>query len=417
MSTIIADASPKALIFDVEFADIAAALAAAAPDIATFMSFGQGTLSWADDMAKEASRYPDRGPAITGDSADPLLMLYTAGSTGRPKGVPLKQTNLFFSATNWIIDLGIGKSDYTLSVLPLFHIGGHILWTLPHLMIGSKVLLLRRFEPERTLQLIAKERITNTYLIPAMAKMVLALPDWRGYDLGSLRFIGSGGEAVSESITSAFGQIGIPVLNSYGLTETSDGTTSIRPYDAAGKAANCIGQPLPFVDVKIVNAEGREVAPGEAGEITHRGPSVVDAYWRRPEETVKAFRDGWFYTGDIATRDERGYIYFLARKDDMIMSGGENVYPAEVEQAILGHPRIADAAVLGVPDEKWGQRIKAIVAPRVGECISAEDIIEYLENKLSSFKRPRVYEIVDQLPKLGSGKLDRAQIKRDYGKG
>jgi len=152
------------------------------------------------------------------------------------------------------------------------------------------------------------------------------------------------------------------VLNSYGLTETSDGTTTIRPYDAMGKPAHCIGKPLPFVEMKIVDSEGREVGPGEEGQIAHRGPTVVEAYWRRPEETAKAFRDGWFHTGDIAKRDEEGFVYFLGRKDDMIVTGGENVYPAEVEEAILRNPKVADAAVLGVPDVKWGQTIKAVIS-------------------------------------------------------
>jgi len=415
MKKIIEDSAPKALIFDAEFTEAAKAILEEFPGINTVFFFGEGELPWASRLEAETGKYPDSGPPISGDSETPLLMLYTAGSTGRPKGVPLKQTNLFFSAVNWIIELGIHKKDYTLSVLPLFHIGGHILWTLPHLMIGAKILLLRRVEPEKTLQLIDREKITNTYLIPAMAKMIIALPGWKDHDLGSIRFIGSGGEAVSDRITSAFGEIGIPILNSYGLTETSDGTTTIRPYDAPGKSANCIGKPLPFVDIRVVNPEGKEVGPGEEGEIIHRGPSVVEAYWQRPEETAKAFRDGWFHTGDIATRDENGYVYFLGRKDDMIVTGGENVYPAEVEEAILRHPKIADAAVLGVPDEKWGQAIKAIISTKAGEGMNTEEITSYLEAKLSSFKRPRIFKFVDQLPKIGSGKLDRALIKKSYG--
>jgi fatty-acyl-CoA synthase len=282
-------------------------------------------------------------------------------------------------------------------------------------MVGARLLLLRRFEPEATLRLIEKERITNTYLIPAMAKMVIACPSWGRHDLGSLRFLGSGGEAVSDSITTAFRAIGVPVLNSYGLTETADGTTTIRPYDE-GKPAHCIGKPLPFVDIKVVNARGEEAAPGEEGEIAHRGPTLVEGYWHRPEETAKAFRDGWFFSGDIGTRDANGYLYFLARRDEMIVTGGENVYPAEVEQAILGHPGVADVAVLGVPHEKWGQTIKAIIAAKADETLRAEDIATFLEGRLSGFKRPRICEFVAQLPKIGSGKLDRKLIKATYGR-
>ncbi len=412
---IVADAEPVALVFDAEFAETAEALHAEFPAIGTVWFFGEGAFPWARPMEAETGARPDSGPPIDGDSDPALLMLFTAGSTGRPKGVPLKQSNLFFSAFNWIMDLGITRSDYTLTVLPLFHIGGHILWTLPHLLIGAKVLLLRRFDPERTLQFIEREKITNTYLIPAMAKMVVALPGWKKHDLGSVRFIGSGGEAVSDSITIPFREIGIPILNSYGLTETSDGTTTIRPYDAMGKPAHCIGKPLPFVEMKIVDSEGGEVGPGEEGQIAHRGPSVVDSYWRRPEETARAFRDGWFHTGDIAKRDEEGFVYFLGRKDDMIVTGGENVYPAEVEAAILRHPKVADAAVLGVPDVKWGQTIKAVISVKAGESLAGKEIDRYLDTRLSGFKRPRIVEIVPQLPKIGSGKLDRALIRKTYG--
>jgi len=415
MRKIVEDAEPAAFVFDAEFSDSAKALLEGLPVPGTVWSFGEGGVSRARSLESDTRACPDSGPPVDGGSDPPLLMLFTAGSTGRPKGVPLKQSNLFFSAFNWIVDLGINRSDYTLTVLPLFHIGGHILWTLPHLLIGAKVLLLRRFDPERTLQLIEREKITNTYLIPAMAKMVIALPGWKDHDLRSVRFIGSGGEAVSDSITNAFREIGIPILNSYGLTETSDGTTTIRPYDAGGKPANCIGKPLPFVEMKIVDSGGKEVGPGEEGQIAHRGPSVVDAYWRRPEETARTFRDGWFHTGDIAKRDEDGYVYFLGRKDDMIVTGGENVYPAEVEEAILRHPNVADAAVLGVPDEKWGQTIKAVISVKGGERLGREEIDRHLEERLSGFKRPRIIEFVAQLPKIGSGKLDRALIRKSYG--
>jgi fatty-acyl-CoA synthase len=329
--------------------------------------------------------------------------------------VPLKQSNLFFNAINWILDVGITKEDYTMTVIPLFHIGGHMLWTLPHLMVGGKILLQRRFEPEATLRLLTEEKVTNVYFIPAMAKMILALPHWKDYDLSRLRFIGAGGEPVPERVTNAFGEIGIPVLNSYGLTETSDGTTTMRPWDALGRPANCIGKPLTLTDVRIVDPQGRDVEAGVEGEILHRGPSVVNEYWHRPEETSKAFRDGWLHTGDRALRDEAGFIHFLGRKDDMIITGGENVYPAEIEEVILSHSKVADVAVIGIPDEKWGQTVKAVIAPKSGEIIGEEEILSHIKLRLSSFKRPRILEFVDELPKIGSGKLDRVKIRNIYG--
>jgi len=413
---ILQDAKPRAFIFDFEFAEVAHEIRKSIDTIDLGLCFGAGRPDWAHNFEDFVNQYSAKGPEIEGDSEDTLLLLYTAGSTGRPKGVPLKQTNLFFNAINWIVDVGITKKDYTLTIIPLFHIGGHMLWTLPHLIVGAKVMLQRRFSPEEALQNISKEGITNTYFIPAMAKMVLALPNWRDFNFANVRFIGAGGEAVAEKITRAFGELGVPILNSYGLTETSDGTIGMRPPDVAGKPANCIGKSLTLTDTMIVDGNGLEAAVGKEGELLHRGPSAVNAYWNRPEESRKAFRDGWLHTGDLAVQDKDGFIYFLGRKDDMIVSGGENVYPAEVEEAILSYEKVADVAVLGVADEKWGQTIKAIIAPKPDEKIDEKEIIAHIKTKLSGFKRPRIMEFADSLPKIGSGKLDRTLIKKLYGK-
>jgi fatty-acyl-CoA synthase len=415
MIGIIGDARPKGFVFDGEFGAAGKEIVSANPDLKSILYFGVGDFDWAERMEEQTSQHSSIAPEIASTSNDPLLMLYTAGSTGRPKGVPLTQSNLFFNSINWILDLGITRADYGLTVLPLFHIGGHMLWLLPHLLVGAKVMLQRRFDPEMTLRLCSQEKVTNTYLIPAMAKMVLALPNWKTYDLSTIRFIGAGGEAVAEKITRGFGEVGIPVLNSYGLTETSDGTMTVRPEDGMGRPANCIGRPLTLTDIRIVDAEGHDVGEGVEGELLHRGPSVVDKYWNRMDETTKAFRDGWLHTGDIGTRDEKGFYYFIGRKDDLIITGGENVYPAEVEEAILGYSKVADVAVLGVPDDKWGQTVKAIIVPKNGMVIENAEINNFLKTKLSKFKIPRIYFFINELPKMGSGKMDRVQIKKSYG--
>ncbi|MCF8079158.1 MAG: acyl--CoA ligase [Desulfobacterales bacterium] len=413
---IISDAGPRILICDAEFIETAQAIGGEKTSIEKIVCYGTPeTVSFQglDDFLEDS---PESAPEISGDSEDVLLLLYTAGSTGKPKGVPLKQTNLFFNAMNWIIDLGITRADYTLTVIPLFHIGGHMLWTLPHLVVGAKVLLQRRPSPGETLEILAKQDITNTYFIPAMGKMILSHPGFKNSSFSTVRFIGAGGEAVPEAITNAFGKLNIPILNSYGLTETADGTIGIRPYEAKRVASNCIGKPLTFTEAKIVDENGRDVDCEEEGELLHRGPSVVDGYFKSPEETKKAFRDGWLYTGDRAKKDENGFFYFLGRRDDMIVSGGENIYPTEVEEKILGYEKVSDAAVLGVPDEQWGETIKAIVAVKDPDNWSEDDFLSYLKTKMSRFKVPRIIEVVDELPKIGSGKLDRALIKKNHGK-
>lgn len=415
MATILDDAKPRVFVFDAMFGDLAEEVATANPALKKVLCFGQGEHGWADGMEEWVSQYPESGPDIVGDSEDPLLLLYTAGSTGRPKGVPLKQTNLFFNAINWIIDFGISKTDYTLTVIPLFHIGGHMLWTLPHLVVGAKVLLQRRFEAEMTLRLLSQENITNVFLLPTMLKMMVSMADWKKYDLRGLRFIGAGGEPVPDKITRAFAEMGIPVLNAYGLTETSDGTTAVRVQQASGKRANCIGKPLTLTDARVVGEDGRDVGVGVEGELLHRGPAVVGGYWNKPQESAKTFRDGWLHTGDRVVQDEEGFIYFLGRKDDLIITGGENVYPAEIEDVILGHPKIADVAAIAVSDDQWGQTIKAVIAPKSGVAIDEQEIREYVKTRLSGFKRPRVVQFVESLPKIGSGKLDRVKIKKLYG--
>lgn len=416
MAKIVDDAKPKAFVFDVDFMSIAKEILDRNTVIELIVCFGNKECAWAQKLEELIQQHSSIVPEIEGDSSDPLLLLYTAGSTGKPKGVPLTQSNLFFNSINWILDVGITKKDYSLTVIPLFHIGGHMLWTLPHLLVGAKVMLQRRFEPESTLRLLEAEKITNTYFIPAMAKMILALPGWRDFDLGSVRFIGAGGESVPERVTNAFAELGIPILNSYGLTETSDGTISMRPEHVNGKPANCIGKPLTMTDTRIIDSKGQDVQPEEEGELLHRGPSVVSSYWNKPEETSKIFHDGWLHTGDLVKKDHDGFIYFLGRMDDMIITGGENVYPAEVEEVILSYHKVADVAVIGLPDEKWGQTIKAVIAPKGDFKINDREIVEYVKTKLSGFKRPRIIEFVESLPKIGSGKLDRVQIKRKYGK-
>ncbi len=409
---IVEDAAPKVVVFESMFRDRAEAIRDSHKEIKSFITYGGERPGWAADYDSLMGKYGTSGPAIAGDPEDPLLMLFTAGSTGRPKGVPLSHQNMFFRSVDSIVDLGFTRQDYTLTVIPLFHIGGHILWTLPHLHMGAKIMLYPQFEAEITLKLIQQEKITNIFLGPTMLKMIMRVPGWENYDLNSLRFMGAGGEPV----LSSFARWKFPVFNAYGLTETADGTTFLRPELVTTKPPNCIGKTFTSVEAKVVDGEGKEVAPGVPGELLHRGPTVVKSYWQRPADSAKAFRDGWLHTGDLVTRDAEGFLYFLGRTDDMFISGGENIFPAEVEEIIYKYPKVADVAVIGVPDEVWGQVPKAIIVPKEGTTITQDEIIAHVKQHLASFKKPRIIEFVDDLPKLGTGKLARKQIKDMYGK-
>jgi acyl-CoA synthetase (AMP-forming)/AMP-acid ligase II len=413
---IVEDGSPKVLIADGEFSDKVKDIANVKTSIHKFIMFGETATDWANNYDTITHAYSEKESPIRADSEDVVILMYTAGSTGRPKGVPLNHRNFFFKSQDIVVDMGFTRQDITLTLLPVFHIGGNVLYTQAHLHVGAKIVLQRRFSAQETFELIQKYRVTNTFLLPAMMKMMIQIPEWEKYDLSSLRLVGSGGEPVPERVISAFGKYSFPIFNSYGLTETTAEMIFNRPETARGKPAHCIGKPGTCREAKIVDMEGNELGPDQPGEIIVRGPTVADSYWRRPEESAKAFKNGWLYTGDKGVKDSEGFIYFLGRTDDMLISGGENIYPAEIEEAILSHPKVADVAVVGVPDEKWGQLVKAVIAVQEGEELKEDEILKHVMQRIASFKKPRIIQFVDELPKNPVGKLDRKKINEMYAK-
>lgn len=412
---IVDDALPEVMVFDAQFADKVQELTRMETSLKHFVMFGGNGSDWAIDYGTLMQKQSSEILPIAGDSEDFVVLMYTAGSTGRPKGVPIKHRNFFFKSQDIVVDMGFSKEDVSLTVLPLFHIGGNMLYTQAHLHVGAKIVLQAQFNAEETFKLIEKYKVTNTFLLPAMIKMMLQVPDWEKYNLSTIRFVGSGGEPVPERVIQAFKKYEFLIFNSYGLTETSGEMIFNRPERAKGKPAHCIGKPGTCREARIVDEQGNELGPDQPGEIAVQGPSVVDSYWNRPEESSKAFRNGWLFTGDKGVRDKEGYIYFLGRTDDMIVTGGENVYPAEIEETILNHPKVADVAVVGVPDEKWGQIIKAVIVPRKGEELSSDEVVTHVAQRLAGFKKPRIVQFVDELPRIASGKLDRKGIKQIYG--
>lgn len=409
------NAEPKALFFDNKFATTAKVVAESKTTVKDFVVFGQERYDWGINYNQLLTDNSDEELPIEGDSEDIILLMYTAGSSGMPKGVPLKHRNFFFKSQDIIVEMGITKEDTILTVLPLFHIGGNMLYTQATMHAAAKLVLQAQFDAEETFKLIQQHKITATFLLPAHMKMMIQVHDWeKKYKLNSLRFVGSGGEPVPDRVFAAFAEYKFPIFNSYGLTETTGEMIFNRPEYAHLKPANCIGKPCTCRDAKIVDSNGKELSPGQVGEIVVSGPTVVDGYWNNPEATAKAFKDGWLYTGDKGMTDEEGYFYFLGRVDDMIVSGGENIFPAEIEEAILANPKVADVAIVGIPDEKWGQIIKAIIVPKEGEKLTNEEVLESVTKRLASFKKPRIIEFVSELPKGPTGKLDRRLIKKKY---
>ena len=345
------------------------------------------------------------------DWSSPLLIVYTAGTTGRPKGAVLTQRALLANAVMSQHMHAMTSDDHVLTVLPLFHVGGLNIQTTPALQLGATVTLLARFTPEDTLRAIAQDRPTLTVLVPSTIQPLLDHPRWRQTDLSSLRAISTGSTLVPQGLVDAIEARDVPVLQVYGSTETSPiavytrlGGDRLRPLST--------GLPGLLCEARIVDEAGQEVPANTPGEVEVRGPNVLTEYWRNPAATSEALYDGWFRTGDIALRDADGYFTIHDRKKNMIVSGGENIYPAEVERVLLDHPQIAEAAVVGLADPRWQEVPIAFVVTH--GTISAADIRAHLLSQLARFKVPRDIVFVDELPRNALGKVQHFRLRESW---
>ncbi len=366
--------------------------------------------------SQKAGSRPPPMSALPGDD-DPVLMVYTSGTTGRPKGALLTHRNLFWNAINDILAVGLTWRDTSLTILPLMHVGGIGLFTLPTLLAGGTVIMPRRFDPEETLALIRDEGVNVMLGVPAIHTMLVESPDWDAADLSSLRFMYNGGDRCPLEVVERFREKGVPFAGGYGLTETAPTAflTELDQLEQAASAPGFAGKPSFGMDARIVDDRGRDVAPGEVGEVVMQGPNLFREYWGRPEETVRAFRGGWFHTGDLATWDEEGFTFIQGRKKQMLKSGGENIYPAEVEQALLEHPEVAEACVIGRPHPKWTEVPFAVVGLRTPDAVDETGLRAFLEGRLARFKIPAGFAFVEVLPRTSIGKPDRPLLEKRYG--
>ncbi|HVA41665.1 MAG TPA: long-chain fatty acid--CoA ligase [Candidatus Binataceae bacterium] len=341
-----------------------------------------------------------------GDDAAPVLLCYTSGSTGAPKGVILTQRAIQWNAVNSAHMHDLTSADRVLTTLPLFHVGGLNIQTTPALHVGATVTLHRKFDPEATLDAIERERVTLTVLVPAQLRALMALPRWKNADLSSLRVISTGSAIVSEAFVRKVSERGVSVIQVYGSTETSPIATYGRAADALRKAGSS-GTPALHCEVKVVGEAGAELPPGCDGEILVRGPNVTTGYWNAPDETALAFVDGWFRSGDIGHFDEDGHLYVVARKKEMIISGGENIHPAEVESVLLESSAVADACVIGRPDARWGEAVVAVVVLKPGSRMTEPEALALFQGRIARYKHPREVRFVDVLPRSALGKIQK----------
>ena len=345
-----------------------------------------------------------------------LLTVYTSGTTGKPKGAVLTHANQFWNALNDIIPLRLTADDVMLTVLPLVHVGGVGLFTLPALLLGAKVVMPRKFDPDEAWRLIEKEKVTVMMGVPAIWQMFIASPLFGKTDASSVRYFYNGGDRCPLSIVQAFREKGLSFGGGYGLTETSPTAFMLEPEDFIAGTAQLgfIGKPAFFNEARFVNSDGNDVPPGEVGEIWLRGGNIFGGYLNRPDANAEVITNGWFHTGDLATRDENGLTYIVGRSKEMFKSGGLNVYPAEVEAVLATHPAIKDVCVIGVPYPKWNEVGRAIVALKPGSSATPEELLAFCDGKLARYKIPQRVVFVDALPRNTLGKVNRGELKEKY---
>ena len=370
-------------------------------------------------MVDSAAVNPDAGCDITlTSSEDTAVILYTSGTTGKPKGAELTHFNMYSNAQYCSEQLMgepgqreiFGPGDVSLSALPLFHSFGQTCNQNSSIMGGAALTYLERFDPEAALEVMERDRVTQFAGVPTMYFALLNFEEADRYDLSSLRYCCSGGAAMPVEVMKDFDEkYNVNILEGYGLSETAPVATFNVTYRP--KKVGSIGVAIAGCEVKVFDGDDREAPPGEVGEIVIRGYNVMKGYYNRPEATEEAFRNGWFHTGDMGTMDEDEYFFIVDRKNDMIIRGGFNVYPREVEEILYAHPAVREAAVIGVPDEKYGEEIKAFVALKEGQELSGEELLEFAKERLSASKYPRLYEILDELPKGSTGKILRKSLR------
>jgi len=414
LAFITSDSIPSLLIWAPEFAEAASALVEKTPQIKMMICEKTG-LEAVDYESWIADRETSE-PLVTASVGqdNPLIIMYTSGTTGRPKGAVLSHGNLIWNAINSQHLSAYSASTASLCSAPLFHIGALNVAVLPYLYVGGRIVLQRFFDPAEAVRLIGVEEINVMFGVPVMFQFMMQVPGWDEADFSSVDNFVAGGAPCSRALIEAYLAKGVRFVQGYGLTESSGGASLLLPEDALRKIGSS-GQPLFHLELKIVDQENLELPPGEIGEITVRGPTVIREYWNLPAETAAAIVDGWLHTGDLGYLDSEGYLFIVDRKKDMYISGGENVYPAEVEAVISDFAGIDEVAVIGVPDEKWGETGLAIVVPRAGCEFSAENLLAYCRAELAGYKRPsRVVVTGGPLPKTASGKLVKKDLKKLY---
>ncbi|KDA04807.1 AMP-dependent synthetase [Microbacterium sp. CH12i] len=403
------DSGAKILIFHHDFLDLARASSWSSPAQTRIVVRGEEAngVEDFDRIIAEASTEPIDVPVEVDDAA---IILYTSGTTGHPKGAVISHGNIIWNSFNVLIDYGVSPGERVLLISPLYHVAALTNGALAVLLQGGTVVLHEKFDAEQVLKTIESERITMLSGVPTTYQMIHEHPNWETTDISSLQRLTCGGSAVPERTMEAYGARGLGFAVGYGMTETSPSATALPVHRTKEKVGSS-GIRLFFTDVKIVDKQGNDVAPGVVGEILVKGPNVIKEYWRRPDATRDAFTDGWFRSGDLGHLDDEGYIYISDRLKDMIISGGENIYSAEVEAIIMELTDIAAVALIGVPDQKWGEVPHAYVQLKPDSALTTDDIVAHVATRLARYKIPKRIVFVDDFPRTASGKIRKNELR------
>lgn len=417
---ILNDSTPRVLVFEAQYAETVEKIRDKLGFIELFLCVGGETPSWAEDYHAFRDSGDNEGAPTRPLPNEIMHLIYTSGTTGRPKGA--MRTNRAEIAVGILMatELGLIVSDKLQLIMPVFHVGARFLQMAVHLRGGS-VVLHRSFNPAEVLDAIERERVTMTHMAPTMVQAMLEQPGIEKRDLKSLHTICYSAAPMPVPVLKRGLELLGPVfLQLYGMTEGGGTTLHKRQHRLDGTAEDLkrlgsIGQAAPNVDVKIIDDDGNEMPVGKPGEILTRTETHMAGYWNNSSATLSSLRAGWYHTGDLGYVDEEGFVYLVDRKKDMIVSGGENIYSREVEEALATHPAVSDVAVIGVKDEYWGETVRAIAVLRKGESVEESVLIEHCKTQIASYKKPKSILFVDELPRLPSGKINKVVLRQLYG--
>lgn len=412
---ILKDSGAKRLIFDDDFITTVTELQSRGEktDIQQWLQVARPNevAAFAEDYRGFRDAQPANEPEVTAANDDMLYIMYTSGTTGLPKGVVHTHHTSIWGLMTIAATATYYSPERYMATLPMFHVGA-LTPLAVNVYKGVTSIVMRSFDPAAVWQVVEREKVTSGLFVPAMLNFMLQVPDFERFDRSSLRWIMTGAAPVPPALATIYSDMGIELLQVYGLTESCgpaclmDAKNSLLRPESTGKA-------FFHTDVKVVNESGETCAPGEAGEVLVRGEHIMKEYWNRPEATAETLIDGWLHTGDVATMDEEGFVSIQDRMKDMIISGGENVYPAEIEAVLSGHPGIVEAAVIGQQSERWGESPLAIVV-KGDEALTTDDVLGYCQGKLARFKQPQIVEFVSQIPRNPSGKILKRVLREQF---